>query len=84
MAVNHLVNAGQRLKRFVDLNEQEVLALAISNEDEDDRIYHSFADGLRGSYPETALMYDKMAPRRLDIAICCSIFAARNSAIFFR
>ncbi len=53
------------MKRFVDLNEQEVLALAISNEDEDDRIYRSFADGLRGSYPEPALMYDKMAAEEI-------------------
>jgi erythrin-vacuolar iron transport family protein len=49
------------MKRFADLTEQEVLALAVSNEDEDNRIYRSFADGLRGSYPDTAAMYDKMA-----------------------
>jgi erythrin-vacuolar iron transport family protein len=49
------------LKRFADLNEQEILALAISNEDEDNRIYRSFADRLRGAYPETAAMYDKLA-----------------------
>jgi len=49
------------LKRFADLNEQEILALAISNEDEDNRIYRSFADRLRGAYPETAAMYDTMA-----------------------
>ena len=44
------------MKRFADLSEQEVLALAISNETEDNRIYRSFADGLRGSYPDTAAM----------------------------
>ncbi|MFY9840702.1 MAG: iron exporter MbfA [Xanthobacteraceae bacterium] len=49
------------MKRFADLNEQEILALAISNEDEDSRIYRSFADRLRSGYPETAEMYDKMA-----------------------
>jgi len=49
------------LKRFADLNEQEILALAISNEDEDSRIYRSFADRLRGAYPDTAEMYDKIA-----------------------
>src|ERR1700758_1804350 len=49
------------MKRFADLTEQEVLALAISNEDEDNRIYRSFADGLRASYPETAAMCDRMA-----------------------
>ncbi len=53
------------MKRFADLSEQEVLALAISNEDEDNRIYRSFADGLRGSYPDTAQMYDKMAAEEI-------------------
>ncbi len=53
------------MKRFADLNEQEVLALAISNEDEDNRIYRSFADALRGSYPDTAQMYDKMADEEI-------------------
>ena len=42
------------MKRFAELSEQEVLALAISNEDEDSRIYRSFADALRQSYPDTA------------------------------
>jgi rubrerythrin len=53
------------VKRFADLNEQEILALAISNEDEDNRIYRSFADSLRGSYPDTAEMYDKMAQEEI-------------------
>lgn len=53
------------MKRFADLSEQEVLALAISNEDEDNRIYRSFADALRGSYPDTAQMYDKMAEEEI-------------------
>jgi erythrin-vacuolar iron transport family protein len=54
------------MKRFADLTEQEVLALAISNEDEDNRIYRSFADGLRGSYPDTAAMYDRMAEEEIE------------------
>jgi rubrerythrin len=53
------------VKSFADLNEQEVLALAISNEDEDTRIYRSFADGLRASYPDTAAMYDMMAEEEI-------------------
>ena len=53
------------MKRFADLSEQEVLALAISNEDEDNRIYRSFADALRGPYPDTAAMYDKMAEEEI-------------------
>jgi erythrin-vacuolar iron transport family protein len=53
-------------RRFSDLNEQEVLALAIGNEDEDNRIYRSFADGLRAAYPETAAMYDRMAQEEIE------------------
>jgi rubrerythrin len=53
------------VKRFADLTEQEILALAISNEDEDNRIYRSFADRLRPSYPDTAEMYDRMAQEEI-------------------
>ena len=54
------------MKRFADLNEQEVLALAISNEDEDNRIYRSFADAACAVLiPETADMYDKMAQEEI-------------------
>ena len=53
------------MKSFSDLNEQEVLALAISNEDEDNRIYRSFADGLRSSFPDTAAIYDTMAEEEI-------------------
>ena len=53
------------MKSFADLSEREILALAISNEDEDNRIYRSFADGLRSAYPDTAAMYDKMATEEI-------------------
>jgi erythrin-vacuolar iron transport family protein len=49
------------VKRFADLTEQEVLALAISNEDEDSRIYRGFAVGLRAQYPASAKVFDEMA-----------------------
>jgi rubrerythrin len=49
------------VKRFADLSEQEILALAISNEDEDSRIYRGFAEGLRESYPASAKVFDEMA-----------------------
>ena len=49
------------MKRFSDLSEQEVLALAISNEDEDSRIYRSFAQGLREPFPASAKVVDAMA-----------------------
>jgi rubrerythrin len=49
------------VKRFADLTEQEILALAISNEEEDSRIYRNFAQGLRASYAASASMFDAMA-----------------------
>jgi len=49
------------VKRFSDLTEQEVLALAISNEEEDSRIYRGFADGLREQAPASAKMFELMA-----------------------
>ena len=49
------------MKRFADLTEQEILALAISNEEEDSRIYRSFAEGLRKDYAASAKMFDEMA-----------------------
>ena len=47
-------------KNFKDLSEQEILALAISLEEEDGRIYGDFADGLRQTYPATAQMFEEM------------------------
>lgn len=49
------------MKRFADLSEQEILALAITNEDEDSRIYRGFAEGFRETYPATAKVFDEMA-----------------------
>jgi erythrin-vacuolar iron transport family protein len=48
------------MKRFKDLSEKEILAVAISNEEEDGRIYGEFADALRESYPATAEMFEEM------------------------
>lgn len=48
-------------RRFKDLSEQEVLALAISNEEDDARIYRSFAEAVRADYPATAKIFDGMA-----------------------
>jgi len=49
------------LKRFADLTEQEILALAITNEEEDGRIYRGFAEGLRKQFPASAKVFDEMA-----------------------
>ncbi len=49
------------MKNFSDLTEQEVLALAITNEEEDSRIYRGFAEGLRDQFPSSAKVFDEMA-----------------------
>jgi rubrerythrin len=48
-------------RRFSDLTEQEVLALAISSEEDDARIYRSFAQRLREDFPASAAVFDGMA-----------------------
>ena len=48
-------------RRFRDLTEQEVLALAISSEEDDARIYRQYAERLRGDYPASAAVFDGMA-----------------------
>ncbi|HUI74948.1 MAG TPA: ferritin family protein [Candidatus Acidoferrum sp.] len=47
-------------KKFKDLTDREILALAIQSEEEDGRIYGEFADQLRESYPATAQMFEEM------------------------
>ncbi len=49
------------MRSFSDLSEREILALAISNEEEDGRIYADFADGLQENYPDTAKVFLDMA-----------------------
>ena len=48
------------LKKFKDLTEKEILAIAIAAEEEDGRIYGEFADALREEYPSTAQMFEEM------------------------
>ena len=47
-------------KNFKDLSEQEILALAISSEETDARIYADFAAGLKADYPATAQIFEEM------------------------
>src|SRR6266567_3128922 len=47
-------------KKFKELSAREILALAISLEEEDGRIYADFSDGLRETYPDTAKIFDEM------------------------
>jgi len=55
-----LPNFGYR-RRFQELSEQEVLALAISSEEDDARIYRGYAAHLRTDYPASAAVFDGMA-----------------------
>lgn len=48
-------------KRFAELGEREILALAITLEEEDGRIFRDFAEGLRDTYPASAKIFDAMA-----------------------
>ena len=51
-----------RSKRpFASLTEQEILALAISSEEDDARIYRSYADHLRAQFPQSAKVFADMA-----------------------
>jgi rubrerythrin len=48
------------MKKFESLSEQEVLALAISLEEEDERVYADFAEGVRQDYPASAALFEAM------------------------
>jgi erythrin-vacuolar iron transport family protein len=56
-----MLSALTNRRRFSDLTEQEVLALAISSEEDDAQIYRSFAERLRVDYPASAAVFDGMA-----------------------
>src|SRR6476620_9362163 len=49
------------MKAFAELTEREILAVAISAEEEDSRIYMSFAEDLAGRYPDSARVFEEMA-----------------------
>ncbi|MCC7145612.1 MAG: hypothetical protein IT443_04130 [Phycisphaeraceae bacterium] len=53
-------------KNFKDLSEQEILAVAISAEEEDSRIYSEFAQGLRQNYPASAKIFEDMAQEETE------------------
>jgi rubrerythrin len=46
---------------FKELTEPQILALAISSEEEDAHIYRDFAELLRGDFPASAELFEKMA-----------------------
>src|SRR5580704_12540903 len=48
------------MQNFNSLSEREILALAISLEEEDERVYADFAEGLRENFPASASVFDGM------------------------
>lgn len=62
--LSRFFNGGRR--PFDSLSEQEILALAISSEEDDARIYLSYADGLREDYPQSAKVFEEMALEEHD------------------
>jgi rubrerythrin len=46
------------MKSFDSLTEREVLALAISLEEEDERVYSEYAEGLRANFAASAAVFD--------------------------
>jgi len=67
------------IRKFTELSERELLALAISSEEEDGRIFADFAEGLRENYPASAHVFTDMAAeesehRRLLIDLFVSKF----------
>ena len=48
------------MRDFHSLNERETLALAISLEEEDERVYSDIAEGLKQDFPHSAEMFEEM------------------------
>jgi rubrerythrin len=49
------------VKSFAELSEREILALAIASEEDDNRVYMTFAEDLHNRYPSTAKVFEEMA-----------------------
>jgi len=68
------------MKNFSELTEQELLALAVSLEEEDIRSYGDLAEFLHDTHPGTAKLFASMAERRTSIVTACSLSIGRNLA----
>ena len=56
----HELTWKEAMRSFESLSEREILALAISLEEEDERIYADFAEGLRQDFPASAAVFEGM------------------------
>ena len=54
------------MRRFDSLSEREILALAISLEEEDERAYADYAERLRAGFPASAAVLDGMRQEESD------------------
>ena len=54
------------MRTFDSLSDREILALAISLEEEDERIYADFAEGLRQNFPASAAVFEGMRGEESD------------------
>jgi len=54
------------MRSFDSLSEREILALAISLEEEDERVYADYSEGLRQDFPATAALFDGMRQAESD------------------
>jgi rubrerythrin len=59
--LNYDSREGQQVRTFSELSEQEILALAVSLEEEDQRVYQEYAHGLAERYPASAKVFVEMA-----------------------
>ena len=48
------------MRNFDSLSEREILALAILSEEEDERVYADYAEGLRQDFPSSAAVFEGM------------------------
>ena len=66
------------MRSFHELSEQEILALAINNEEEDGRTYADLCHGLEATYPDTAKVFRDMAEEEHEHRrSLISLYAAR-------
>jgi rubrerythrin len=57
--MHRFLDSGKR--DLASLNTQEILSLAIAAEEEDGRVYATYADRIRETYPASAKLFDSMA-----------------------
>ncbi len=61
-------------RRFSDLSEKEILALAISSEEDDASIYRNYAESLNKDYPDTAKIF---------LEVFCFAYTKHHLSLFF-